>query len=248
MTTKDKDVSAHLLIVDDDREILKLLKYFFSTQGYRVTSVQNGKEMKKALEDWSIDLIILDLMLPGEDGLTLCRDLRVNSKIPIIMLTAMGEEMDRIIGLEMGADDYLSKPFHPRELLARTKAVLRRFNGLEQSIKTGGMPNLNFSGWTVQRRLRRLISPKNLVVDLTDGEFNLLLAFVEHPQQTLSRDQLLDLTQGRVETPFDRSIDMQVSRLRKKIEVDPTKPELIKTVRGGGYLFTSDVAWNDAHS
>jgi len=200
--------------------------------------------MRRALGDWNIDLVILDLMLPGEDGLSLCRDLRTRSQIPVIMLTIMGEETDRIVGLEMGADDYIPKPFNPRELLARIKAVLRR---TRHGTTTSGDPAaghtgvLGFAGWKLDLTRRHLFSPAGLVVDLTSGEFDLLVAFAEHPRRVLSRDQLLDLTHGRCETPFDRSIDMQVSRLRRKIEADPKQPELIKTVRGGGYMFTPSV-------
>ena len=234
--------SGHVLVVDDDREIRDLLGRFLSKHGYRVTGAQDGKEMRRALGDWNIDLVILDLMLPGEDGLSLCRDLRAKSQIPVIMLTMMGEETDRIIGLEMGADDYLPKPFNPRELLARMKAVLRR----APSIRATGKPNaLRFADWTLDMGRRRLESPGGLLVDLSAGEFDLLVALAEHPQRVLNRDQLLDLTHGRAEAPFDRSIDMQISRLRRKIEIDHKQPELIKTVRGGGYMFTAVVTQNE---
>lgn len=238
--------SAHILVVDDDREIRDLLVRFLSKHGYRVTGARDGHEMRKSLANWSIDLVILDLMLPGEDGLSLCRDLRARSHIPIVMLTVMGEEADRILGLEMGADDYLPKPFSPRELIARIKAVLRRTRtGAVSAAGAGRM--LRFSGWTLDRGLRRLQSPDGLDVDLSTGEFDLLVAMAEHPQQVLTRDQLLDLTHGRAEAPFERSIDMQVSRLRRKIETDPKEPQLIKTVRGGGYIFAAAVM-NDAQT
>lgn len=233
--------TSHILIVDDDREIRDLLGRFLTKHGYRVTTARDGKEMRRVLADWRIDLIVLDLMLPGEDGLSLCRQLRANSLIPIIMLTAMGEETDRIIGLEMGADDYLPKPFNPRELLARVKAVLRRARSEPASDRTSGGTIMIFSGWKIDLARRRLISPEDIVVDLTPGEFDLLVAFADHPQRVLSRDQLLDLARGRAAAPFDRSVDVQVSRLRRKIETDPMEPELIKTVRGGGYLFTASV-------
>ncbi|MGH8677441.1 MAG: response regulator [Burkholderiales bacterium] len=232
---------GHVLVVDDDREIRDLLGRFLSKHGYRVTGAQDGREMRRALADWSIDLVILDLMLPGEDGLSLCRDLRTKSQIPVIMLTMMGEETDRIVGLEMGADDYLPKPFNPRELLARVKAVLRRAQYAPAVLLTVGKKLLGFSGWRLDLGLRRLKSPQGLIVDLSAAEFDLLVAFVEHPQKVLNRDQLLDLTRGRTEAPFDRSVDMQVSRLRHKIEANPKEPELIKTVRGGGYVFTAIV-------
>ncbi len=240
MNTSATRESAHILIVDDDREIRDLLGRFLTKHGYRVTTVRDGREMRKALTDWRIDLIVLDLMLPGEDGLSLCRRLRADSSIPIIMLTAMGEEIDRIVGLEMGADDYVPKPFNPRELLARVKAVLRRADGgLANQRATGEI--MRFAGWTLDLARRRLGSPDDVIVDLSAGEFGLLVAFAEHPQRALSRDQLLDLTRGRAAAPFDRSIDIQVSRLRRKIEADPKTPELIKTVRSGGYMFTAAV-------
>ena len=225
-------------MVDDDREIRDLLKRFLGKHGYRVTAVADGREMRRSLADYNIDLIVLDLMLPGEDGLSLCRSLRSSSRIPIIMLTMVGEEADRIVGLEMGADDYLPKPFSPRELLARMKAVLRR---VPADAAAGGPHILEFAGWKLDIGRRRLESPRGLLVDLGAGEFDLLVALAEHPQRVLNRDQLLDLAHGRVEAPFDRSIDMQISRLRRKIEADSTKPELIKTVRSGGYIFSADV-------
>ncbi len=237
--------TAHVLVVDDDREIRDLLGRFLTKHGYRVTAVQDGKDMRQALADWHIDLVVLDLMLPGEDGLSLCRGLRARSQIPVIMLTMMGEETDRIIGLEMGADDYLPKPFNPRELLARMKAVLRRARCAPAMPATAGRKILGFSGWRLDLGLRRLVSPQGLIVDLSAGEFDLLVAFVEHPQRVLNRDQLLDLTHGRAEAPFDRSVDMQVSRLRHKIETNPKEPELIKTVRGGGYVFTAVVTHDE---
>lgn len=233
--------AGHILVVDDDRELRDLLARFLGRSGYRVTAARDGREMRRALADWKIDLVILDLMLPGEDGLSLCRELRTRSQLPVVMLTILGEETDRILGLEMGADDYLAKPFNPRELLARVKAVLRRSQGAAFPTR-GSATILRFAGWRLDRGLRRLESPDGLVIDLTAGEFDLLATFAEHPQQVLTRDQLLDLTQGRTETAFERSIDMQVSRLRRKIEADPREPELIKTVRGGGYVFTAVVS------
>jgi two-component system OmpR family response regulator len=245
MTMQASESSGHVLVVDDDREIRDLLSRFLTKHGYRVTAACDGKEMRRSLADWKIDLIVLDLMLPGEDGLSLCRDLRARSQIPVIMLTMKGEETDRIVGLEMGADDYLPKPFNPRELIARIKAVLRRSAGAVPASLGNARSLLRFADWKLDRGYRRLESPTGLVVDLSTGEFDLLVAFAEHPQKVLSRDQLLDLTQGRAEAPFDRSIDMQVSRLRRKIESNPMEPELIKTVRGGGYVFAADVLAND---
>lgn len=241
MDTSVTEGSVHILVVDDDREIRDLLGRFLGKHGYRVTTARDGREMRQALNDWRIDLIVLDLMLPGEDGLVLCRELRAKSGIPIIMLTAMGEETDRIVGLEMGADDYVSKPFNARELLARVKAVLRRVRCAPAPTRAPGGAVLGFAEWKLDLDRRRLEAPDGVVVDLSAGEFDLLVAFAEHPQRVLSRDQLLDMARGREAVPFDRSIDVQVSRLRHKIERNPKEPELIKTVRGGGYLFTPSV-------
>ncbi len=234
--------SSHLLIVDDHRDIRELVGKFMIKHGFRVTTVPDGKAMRRALEASRIDLVILDLMLPGEDGLSLCRWLRANSAIPIVMLTAMGEETDRIIGLEMGADDYLGKPFNPRELLARVKAVLRRSqaepeHGLDE---TGSI--YCFAGWTFDAARRELRAEDGVVIPLSSGEYELLLVFVQRPQRVLSRDQLLDLARGRAANVFDRAIDTQVSRLRRKIEEDQKEPKLIKTVWGEGYVFTPEVA------
>ena len=233
--------TPHILIVDDDFDIRDLLSKFLVKHGLRATAAADGREMKRALKDWAIDLIVLDLMLPGEDGLTLCRDLRAGSDIPVIMLTAMGEDTDRIVGLEMGADDYLAKPFNPRELLARIKAVLRRAEFLPGKPPDDNESTVSFSGWRLDLAKRELTSPGGVLVQLSGGEFELLVVFVTHPQRVLSREQLLDLARGRDSQPFDRSIDVQVSRLRRKIENDPRRPVLIKTVRGGGYMFTPEV-------
>ncbi|CAO3355555.1 response regulator [Azospirillum palustre] len=240
------DRTPHLLVVDDDREIRSLVAQFLTKHGFRVTGVRDGAEMMRTLDGARVDLIVLDLMLPGEDGLSLCRRLRATpqtAQTPVIMLTAMGEETDRIVGLEMGADDYLAKPFSPRELLARIKAVLRRVS----APPVAGAPAaagtvLRFEGWSLDLTKRELRSPDGVLVQLSAGEYDLLVAFVEHPQRVLTRDQLLDLARGRSAVPFDRSIDVQVSRLRRKIEPDPADPTLIKTVRGGGYLFTPTVS------
>jgi two-component system, OmpR family, response regulator len=237
--------SPHLLIVDDDREIRELLSRFLRKHGFRVSVAVDGREVRKALADQAIDLVVLDLMLPGEDGLSLCRRLRSDSTIPVIMLTAMGEEIDRIIGLEMGADDYLAKPFNPRELLARIKAVLRRTGAsavhAARAADEQSTMRVRFDAWTLDLNKRELISPSGVLVPMSGGEFTLLATFVAHPQRVLSRDQLLDFARGRDAQPFDRSIDVQVSRLRRKIEDDPHEPALIKTVRGDGYLFAPKV-------
>ncbi len=241
MTTMASERSQHLLVVDDDREIRDLVSRFLTRHGYRVTTARDGREMKRALQDWSFDLIVLDLMLPGTDGLTLCRELRASSKVPVIMLTAMGEEMDRIVGLEMGADDYLPKPFNPRELLARIKAVLRRVDRPARAPDEARNNLIRFGDWEFDTATRVLKDAAGTIVDLTAGEFELLQTFALHPQRVLSRDQILDMTRGRSAVPFDRSVDVQVGRLRRKIEADPANPLLIKTVRGGGYVFTPSV-------
>ncbi len=241
MTSMASERSQHLLVVDDDREIRDLVSRFLTRHGYRVTTARDGREMKQALADWNVDLIVLDLMLPGTDGLTLCRELRASSKIPVIMLTAMGEEMDRIVGLEMGADDYLPKPFNPRELLARIKAVLRRIDQPSRIPDAARSNLIRFEDWEFDAATRVLKGADGMAVDLTAGEFELLETFVLHPQRVLSRDQILDMTRGRSAVPFDRSVDVQVGRLRRKIEADPANPLLIKTVRGGGYVFTPTV-------
>jgi two-component system OmpR family response regulator len=231
----------HILIVDDDREICSLLAQFFARQSFRVSPAYDGTEMFKILATSRIDLIVLDLMLPGEDGLSLCRRLRAESQIPVIMLTAMGEEIDRIVGLEMGADDYLSKPFNPRELLARTRAVLRRSGMAPPADPPPAGRILGFDDWRLDVGRRELRRADGTLVILSSGEFEMLLAFAEHPQRVLTRDQLLDLARGRVAAPYDRSVDIQVMRLRRKIERDQRNPTLIKTVRSGGYIFTAAV-------
>jgi two-component system OmpR family response regulator len=232
---------AHILVVDDDREIRDLVAKFLKQHSLRVSTAQDGREMKRVLEDWSIDLVVLDVMMPGEDGLTLCRNLRASSQLPVIMLTAMGEETDRIIGLEMGADDYLAKPFNPRELLARIKAVLRRTGGQETPANIEGADTFCFNGWEFRPEQRELLNEEGVLVSLSRGEFELLDTFVRHPNRVLNRDQLLDMARGREAVPFDRAIDVQVSRLRKKLKDDPKQPALIKTVRGGGYMFSAKV-------
>ncbi len=233
--------SPHLLIVDDDREIRDLLARFLRKHGYRVDTAPDGRAMTKLLEAGRFDLVVLDIMLPGEDGLSLCRRLRATSDLPIVMLTAVGDDMDRIVGLELGADDYVTKPFNPRELLARVKAVLRRAGAPRPAAAADGGRVLAFDRWRLDLARRELRAADGTLTPLTAGEFDLLAAFVEHPGRVLSRDQLLDLTKGRAAVPFDRSIDVQLSRLRRKIEPDPKDPRLIKTVRGGGYLLSCPV-------
>jgi two-component system OmpR family response regulator len=231
----------HVLVVDDDRDIRDLISRFLRKNGFRVNVAADGHAMREALAQWKIDLVVLDRVLPGEDGIGLCRELRKESRIPIIMLTLLGSEPDRIVGLETGADDYVVKPFSPDELLARIKAVLRRVNELSTQSNLQRAAILRFAGWTLDRTRRRLCSPEDVAVSLTDGEFDLLVAFAEHPQAVLSREQLLDLARRRTAIPFDRSVDVQVGRLRKKIETNPEDPELIKAVRARGYVFTPEV-------
>ncbi len=229
----------HILVVDDHREIRDLVSRALTKEGFRVTTAADGRSMHKVLADAHVDLIVLDLMLPGEDGLSLCRGLRAESNIPIIMLTAKGDEIDRVVGLEMGADDYLPKPFGSRELIARIKAVLRRSRESAIAARSGERPKRYcFEGWVLDTGQRELVRKDGVAVSLSTGEYDLLLALVERPQRVLSRDQLLDLARGRTASALDRSIDTQVSRLRKKLEHDPAAPKIIKTVWGGGYMFT----------
>jgi two-component system OmpR family response regulator len=234
--------SPHILIVDDHREIRDLVSRALSRDGFRVSTAADGQTMRKIMADNRIDLVLLDLMLPGEDGLALCRALRAGSDIPIIMLTAKGEEVDRVIGLEMGADDYLAKPFGSRELIARIKAVLRRSRDRISKEETGQRPSsYHFDRWGLDTGARELLRDDGVTVPLSTGEYDLLIALVERPQRVLNRDQLLDLARGRSAAGLDRSIDTQVSRLRKKLERDPADPKIIKTVWGGGYMFTPAV-------
>ena len=232
----------HILIVDDHREIRELVGRALTREGFRVTAAADGRAMQRALADGRFDLILLDLMLPGEDGLSLCRRVRADSDIPIIMLTAKGEEVDRVIGLEMGADDYLPKPFGSRELIARIRAVLRRAHRAPAADDPPPTPRrYRFDRWELHTETRELQRDDGVALPLSTGEYELLLALVERPQRVLSRDQLLDLARGRTAAAFDRSIDTQVSRLRKKLERDPAEPRLIKTIWGGGYMFAATV-------
>jgi two-component system, OmpR family, response regulator len=232
------DGSPAILVVDDDGQILELVSRFLRANGFRVHAARNGVEMMEGLRRVSVDLIVLDLMLPGKGGLDLCRELRRMSTVPVIMLTAKSDDVDRIIGLEVGADDYLPKPFNPRELLARINAVLRRVRSQgRQPLERGGR-SLQFAGWRLDILKRELTDPRGVVVDLSTGEYDLLLAFLEAPQRVLTREFLLDAARNRSIEAFDRSVDVQVSRLRRKLDgVD----DLIKTVRGAGYLFAADV-------
>jgi two-component system OmpR family response regulator len=238
-TLGGEGAAGHVLIVDDDAEIRNLAAKFLRAHGHRATAVRDGREMWPTLKTAAVDLIVLDVMLPGTNGLDLCRELRKTSKIPIIMLTALGADTDRIVGLELGADDYLAKPFNPRELLARVNAVLRRAKSASESPEPAkaAATRLVFEEWTLDLMRRELLNPQGVVVDLSTGEFDMLLTFLEAPQRVLTREQLLDGAKNRVATGFDRVIDVQISRLRRKIEASEDSQAMIKTIRGVGYMF-----------
>lgn len=233
--------SPHILVVDDHKDIRETLARYLIKNGFRATSAESAAQARKALKAAVIDLIVLDVMMPGEDGLSLCRSLVEGDAPPIILLTAMAEDTDRIIGLEIGADDYVTKPFNPRELLARIKAVLRRTASVPKTRDALEQERLTFEGFTVDVVRRELREASGTLVPLSSGEFQLLCAFLKRPRLVLSRDQLMDLTTGRAPGLFDRAIDNQISRLRRKIEPDPREPIYIKTVWGGGYMFTPEV-------
>ena len=231
----------HILVVDDDAEIRRLLREYLQKNGYRVTAVADGKGMQAAMAAARPDLVVLDLMLPGEDGFTLCRTLRARSSLPVIMLTARGEETDRIVGLEMGADDYLAKPFSPRELLARIRSVLRRARSLPDNLAPETVSAFRFGGWTLDAATRNLSAPDGVVIALSGTEYKLLRIFLSHPNRILTRDQLIDLMSSRDAEAFDRSIDVQVSRLRHRLREDAREPAMIKTVRSQGYVLAVHV-------
>lgn len=233
--------AEHILVVDDEPEIRDLIERYLSKHGYRVSTAADGKAMREVVTSDPVDLVILDLVMPGEDGLQQAIYLKANSSVGIIMLTSKSDMVDRVVGLEMGADDYVPKPFELRELLARVRSVLRRARAAVPP-PTTEMSTASFKGWQLEMASRRLTSPEGQDVALTTAEFSLLSTMVNNPNRVLSRDRLLDLARNRELEPFDRSIDVLVHRLRRKIELDPKNPILIKTVRGGGYLFTPDVA------
>jgi two-component system OmpR family response regulator len=226
----------HILVVDDDSEIRTLLGDYLQKNGYRATAVAEGKAMKRVLEHSHVDLIVLDLMLPGDDGLKLCRDVRMTSQVPIIMLTALGEEVDRVIGLEVGSDDYLTKPFSPRELLGRIKAVLRRTLHAPRDPTVAKVKAYDFAGWRLDTTTRSLTHEDGRQVALSGAEFRLLSILLAHPKRVLSRTQLMELLRGRDADPFDRSIDVRISRLRQSLGDDARSPQIIKTVYGEGYI------------
>jgi two-component system, OmpR family, response regulator len=236
----------HILIVDDDAEIRSLLQRYLEKNGLRASAVEDGRAMWQALDRGAFDLVVLDVMLPGDDGLTLCRNLRARSDIPIIMLTARGEETDRIVGLEMGADDYLAKPFSARELLARIKVILRRVRSLPRNLQPEEQRAIRFGGWTLDTVHRHLVSPTGIVTPIGGAEYRLLRIFVDHPNRVLTRDQLVELTQGREADALDRSIDVQVSRLRRRLGDGTGDAAMIRTVRGEGYVLSVPVGTEGA--
>ena len=233
-----------ILIVDDDLEIRRLLVDYLTRNGFEAIAARDGREMWQVLERHAIDLIVLDLMLSDTDGLTLCRDLRAKPgkpNLPVLMLTARGEETDRIIGIEMGADDYLVKPFNPRELLARIKSILRRTRALPPNLAPDSTRYLAFAGWTLDTAERLLTAPDGVATPLSGGEYRLLRILLDHPNRVLTRDQLTEMIHGREAEPFDRAIDVQVSRLRQRLRDDSREPTLLKTVRGEGYVLAAAV-------
>ena len=232
--------ATHILVVDDDAEIRRLAAKLLREHGHRTSLARDGREMWQALESAAIDLVILDIMLPGSNGLNLCREIRQTSNVPVIMVTALGSDADRIVGLEIGADDYLAKPFNPRELVARVNAVLRRARA-EPGVPRSTQHLLQFAGWVLDARRREVVNPAGVVVDLSTGEYDLLVTFLEHPQRVLTRDQLMDSAKNRAATGFDRAIDIQVSRLRKKLDTSIDGQAMIKTIRGTGYMFVPSV-------
>ena len=240
-TTSNIDQQANVLIVDDDLDIRTLLAEYLETFGCHTYVAADGTGMWEVLDNNPVNLVVLDLNLPGTDGLTLCRELRVRSDLPIIMLTARSAAFDRVLGLEIGADDYVCKPFEPRELLSRIRSVLRRTHASSQERNTVEISQLQFAGWTLDLTARHLVNPQGVIVSLSGAEFRLLKIFLDNPNQVLNRDHILNLTQGRDADPFDRSIDIQVSRLRQKLEADSRDPQIIKTVRNEGYVLATHI-------
>jgi DNA-binding response OmpR family regulator len=237
--TKSPEDASHVLIVDDDARIRQMLVRYFEQEGFRVSAAADGAAMRERLAGGAIDVILLDVVMPGEDGLSLAREIRANSDVGIIMLTGRDDVLDRVVGLEVGADDYITKPFHLREVLARVKSVLRRrLPAATTPEPTAGGEVLRFDGWSLDIDRRQLLSPRGAQIDLTTGEFDLLAALARRPGRVLGREALMELTRGRRYEAYDRTIDAQIARLRKKIEIDPKKPNLVKSVRGVGYVFT----------
>jgi two-component system OmpR family response regulator len=230
-----------IAVVEDDREIRSMVVDLLKREGFTVVGCGTTAEFDQLHARQRIDLAILDVMLPGEDGLSLCRRLRARGEVPVMMVTARGDEIDRIVGLEIGADDYLPKPFNPRELIARARAILRRTRDQQRVVSVLPVERYRFAGWAIDVGARNVVDPAGEALELTGGEFDLLLCFVTHPQRVLNRDQLLDWTRGRSASAFDRAVDVQLSRLRRKLSTREGGEELIKTVRGGGYQFTRPV-------
>ena len=235
-------MNPHVLALDDDKAVRDLIAEYLAQNELRVTAVANGKEFEAVMAGDTVDMVVLDVRLQGEDGMQIARRLREKSAIPILMLTGRAEEADRVMGLELGADDYLTKPFSPRELLARIRALLRRAKA-QASVADAisAVRAYRFAGWELNIGLRKLKSPKGETVELTNGEFRILTAFLSAPQRVLTREQLLDLSRVHAAEVYDRSIDIQILRLRRKIEADPSHPKFITTERGAGYLFASTV-------
>jgi two-component system OmpR family response regulator len=229
----------HILIVDDEVQICALVQRILTTGGLRVSAAHNGEDMRRILRAGGVDLVVLDIMLPGEGGLDLLREIRSQSQVPVILLTALGEPVDRVVGLELGADDYVAKPFEPREILARVRNIFRRMDNGEAGVADGEV--LRFAGWALHVPSRSLTDPQGMATKITTAEFELLHALASHPNRVLSRDQLLDLARNRTATPFDRSIDVHIGHLRRKIEANPRDPQVIKTVHGVGYVFATGV-------
>ena len=233
------ETTPHILVVDDARAIRDPLTKYLQQNGYRATAADGAAAARKLLRAHTFDLVVLDIMMPGEDGLSFCRWLREGNEVPVLFLTARGEEVDRIVGIELGADDYVVKPFNPRELLARIGAILRRTRALPAARRETIEGCVRFGRWLLDGRRRELLDENGVGVALSSGEYRLLCALLERPNLTLTREQLLDLTQGRDAAPFDRSVDNAIMRLRRKIEDDPRNPKIIKTVWGGGYVFAA---------
>jgi two-component system phosphate regulon response regulator OmpR len=238
MMTVGSQAKTQILVVDDDPRIRQMLQRYFEQEGYKVTCAANGKEMRSALGAANFDIVLLDLVLPDQDGIDLAREIRSGSNVPIMILTGREDVVDCVVGLEVGADDYVVKPFHLREVHARLKSILRRYKASPNPISNGD-DVLVFEGWQLDRDKRKLLNPESIEIELSTGEFEMLDAFVRNAGRVLSRDMLMDLTRHRERDAFDRSIDTQISRLRRKIEIDPARPELIKSVRSVGYVFTA---------
>ncbi len=234
-------MSYSILLVDDEASLRVPLAEYLIKQGFRIQQASDASEARSLINAYDFDIILLDIMMPGEDGLSFCRHVRERTEIPIIFISAKTEETERIIGLELGADDYVTKPFSPRELVARIKVILRRSGNSQSKVRSGSNPIYQFFGWTLKTSQRSLTDKDGVSVSLSSGEFQMLVALLSRAGIVLNRDQLLDITQGRDAHAFDRAVDNQISRLRRKIESDPKNPEIIKTIWGGGYVLAAEV-------